>query len=268
MSAAYYNEIDPDAVATLHELMRCDLIAPGHIDSRSIKEVEPDDLDGFTQCHFFAGAGIWSVAARLAGWPDARPLWTASCPCQPFSVIGEGAEENDPRHLWPDVLRLLTARRPIVVLGEQVAGAAGYRWFDGVASDLDREYYESRAVDIPLQCVDAPCIRQRLFWLAHDMGSSECEGLERQLRHGDGRSGRPQPDRSIASTNDSHGEVISFWAGAEWITCHDGKARRTEPSIRLLVDGMAGRIGLWRLAGNSISPVLAAEVLEALKEAA
>lgn len=58
----------------------------------------------------------------------------------------------------------------------------------------------------------------------------------------------------------------SFWSDHEWIVCHDGKARRTKPGLRLLVDGMAGRIHLWRLAGNSINAVLAAEVLAALLE--
>ena len=58
----------------------------------------------------------------------------------------------------------------------------------------------------------------------------------------------------------------SFWADAEWLQCADGKARRAKPGIRLLVDGMAGRTDLWRLAGNSIVPQIAAEVLKALLE--
>jgi DNA (cytosine-5)-methyltransferase 1 len=58
----------------------------------------------------------------------------------------------------------------------------------------------------------------------------------------------------------------SFWSDAEWIRCHDGKARRTQPSLRLLVDGMAGRVDLWRIAGNSIVSQLAAEILKAYLE--
>jgi hypothetical protein len=44
------------------------LIAPGDVDSRSIADVQPDDLRGYTQCHFFAGIAGWSRALRLAGW--------------------------------------------------------------------------------------------------------------------------------------------------------------------------------------------------------
>jgi DNA (cytosine-5)-methyltransferase 1 len=67
-------------------------------------------LRGFTQCHFFAGIGVWSYALRLAGWPDDRPVWTGSCPCQPFSAAGKGAGFADERHLWPAWHHLIRER--------------------------------------------------------------------------------------------------------------------------------------------------------------
>lgn len=85
MPKAYYNEIDPFAAEWLCNLIRSGHIAPGEVDTRSIEDVRPKDLDGFTQCHFFAGIGVWSYALRNAGWSDSRPVWTGSCPCQPFS---------------------------------------------------------------------------------------------------------------------------------------------------------------------------------------
>ena len=62
--SAYYNEFDPFAAAWLRNLIAQGLIAPGDVDERSIKDVSPDDLRGYTQCHFFAGIGGWSYAAR------------------------------------------------------------------------------------------------------------------------------------------------------------------------------------------------------------
>ena len=29
------------------------------------------------------------AALRAAGWRDDRPVWTGSCPCQPFSAAGK-----------------------------------------------------------------------------------------------------------------------------------------------------------------------------------
>ena len=120
---AYYNEIDPQKAAWLRELIREKVIADGEVDERSIAEINPQKLAGFTQCHFFAGIGVWSYALRLAGWPDDRPCWTGSCPCGPFSSAGLQKGFLDERHLWPEWFRLVNACRPVIIFGEQVAAA-------------------------------------------------------------------------------------------------------------------------------------------------
>lgn len=130
--AAYYNEKDAFAAAWLRELIKAGLIAPGEVDERDIWDVVPADVAGFTQCHFFAGIGTWSYALRCAGWPDDRPAWTGSCPCQPFSAAGEGKGFTDERHLWPVLFHLIRAVRPPVIFGEQVSSKLGLAWFDHV----------------------------------------------------------------------------------------------------------------------------------------
>lgn len=313
---AYYNDINEDAAAVLHAQIEDGVIPHGVVDTRSIKDVHPNDLIGFTQCHFFAGGGLWPLAARMAGWPDDRPIWTGSCPCQPFSQAGRGAGTDDPRHLWPDLYRLMRARRPPVAMGEQVAGSLGYRWFDGVRIDLAKEDYSSRSVDIPALAVDAPHERNRQYWVAMDDTNVAWErqpqgtvsefggrsvyadagnlvdtaGVGRRERRTEPelRGGRPAPSVSnVLGLADrfGNGQQISspggdttiqrpgghahphrngsWWADAEWITCHDGKTRRTKPGLPLLVNGFPGRVGLWSIAGNAISPVLAAEVVAA-----
>ena len=161
---AYYNEFDTCAAAWLRELIAAGHIPPGDVDTRSIKDVSPDDLDGYDQCHFFAGIGGWPLALRMAGVPDDAPLWTGSCPCQPFSNAGKRKGTADERHLWPDWFELVRARHPVMVFGEQVAGKDGLAWLDIVSADLEGEGYAFGAVDLCAAGVGAPHIRQRLFF--------------------------------------------------------------------------------------------------------
>lgn len=170
MKPAYYNEIEPYAAEWLRNLIAAGHLPAGDVDTRSIVDVAADDLVGYGQCHFFAGIGGWALAARIAGWPDDRELWTGSCPCQPFSVAGKGAGTDDERHLWPHQFRLIRARRPAVWMGEQVAAAVGKDWLDGVLADLEGIGYTGRATVIPACAVDAPHRRDRLWLVAHAAG--------------------------------------------------------------------------------------------------
>ncbi|AUV04246.1 DNA cytosine methyltransferase [Enterobacteriaceae bacterium ENNIH1] len=163
---AYYNEIDPFAAQWLRNLIDAGHIAPGVVDTRSIEEVTANDLKGFTQCHFFAGIGVWSYALRRAGWPDDRPVWTGSCPCQPFSVCGSKAGKNDERHLFPAWFRLISECQPDVIFGEQVASKDGLDWLDDVQASLERASYAFAGFDLCAAGFGAPHIRQRLFWVA------------------------------------------------------------------------------------------------------
>ena len=173
---AFYNEIDPYAAAWLRNLIAAGHIAPGVVDERSIEDINPEELLGYTQCHFFAGVGVWSYALRCAGWPDDQPVWTGSCPCQPFSAAGKGAGADDLRHLWPAWHHLIAAVQPPVVFGEQVEAAIRHGWLDLVQADLEGIGYAFGAAGLPAAGVGAPHIRQRLWFVAE----SEGFGRERQ----------------------------------------------------------------------------------------
>jgi len=178
---AYYNEFDPYAAEWLRNLIREGLIAPGDVDERSIHDVQPADLRGYTQCHFFAGIGGWSLALRLAGWSDERPAWSGSCPCQPFSSAGRQGGTADERHLWPELRRLVQECRPPVVLGEQVASRAGRGWLTGVRTDLEALGYAVGAIDLCAASVGAPHIRQRLWWVAD--ADEQRSGIDAEALH-------------------------------------------------------------------------------------
>lgn len=312
----YYNEIDPFAAAWLRNLIKEKLIPDGDVDERSIADVQPVDLKDYTQCHFFAGIGGWSYALQLAGWPDDEPVWTGSCPCQPFSVAGRGAGTADARHLWPEFHRLIRECRPPVVFGEQVASRAGREWLSGVFADLEGVGYAGAGADLCAAGIGAPHIRQRLYWVGManadsperrpvsegrrhdddraDAGREEATGRHQFHRAGDmvnadselrdgrgniGARGRDEhPDRSrssdVADTNDAgregravHAErpdELAPWSrGVEWRRGADGKERRVKSGVRLLVDGVPGRVGRLRAYGNAIVPQVAAAFIRA-----
>jgi len=188
--SSYYNENDPRAAAWLRELIRKGHIANGYVDERDIRDVTPEELGGYHQHHFFAGIGGWSLALRLAGWPDDKPVWTGSCPCQPFSSAGKRAGFADDRHLWPAWHWLIQQCQPAIVFGEQVAGKAGESWFDLVSNDLEASGYACGAVTFPACSVGAPHLRQRLYWVGvadsqhprRDPRASACQEKEAPVR--------------------------------------------------------------------------------------
>ena len=244
----YYNEFDPNAAEWLRELIKEKHIPEGKIDERSIRDITASDLVGFCQCHFFAGVGGWPLALRLAGWPDNRPVWTGSCPCQPFSNAGKQRAQEDERHLWPIFGNLISERRPSTIFGEQVTSKLGREWLDGVCADLEGMGYAVAGADLCAASVGAPHIRQRLYW----MGDSHGSGFLKQ--------GRPV---AIPPTQFAAQLRGNAWNSYDALPCQDGKARRVESGSFPLVNGFPGRVGLLRGYGNAIVPPLAAEFIKA-----
>jgi len=300
----YYNEYDAKTAAWLRGLIAAGLIPAGDVDERSITDILPGDLAGYTQCHFFAGIGGWSLALQLAGWPADRRVWTGSCPCQPFSVAGKGKGSDDERHLWPVFFRLISECRPDVVFGEQVESAIGHGWLDGIRADLEGEGYACGDATLGAHSVGAPHQRQRLYWMAVAEGSRrQAAGMRPEIN-----SGREsQPGRASGGMADSTGDreqsmhggcdsgggilldgaesrghggdgrAVDFWTDSRWIDCRDGKRRRipTEPRLFPLADGIPYRLArrgsvrapLLRGAGNAIVPQVAAAFIAAGIEA-
>ncbi|AXV15103.1 methyltransferase [Neorhizobium sp. SOG26] len=255
--SAYYNEFDPYAAQWLRNLISKNLIAPGDVDERSIVDVHPDDLRGYTQCHFFAGIGGWSYALRLAGWSDDRAVWTGSCPCQPLSLAGKQKGHADERHLWPAFHDLIEERCPAEVFGEQVASPDGREWFAGVRADLEDLGYACGAADLCAAGIGAPHPRQRLYWVAY---------LDQAGRgHA---SPRPESAERHRYGTDGLGRWIGHWdRDGEQSRFADGSTRRTKSGVGIMVDGFPGRVDAVGAFGNAIVPQLAAEFISASVEA-
>ena len=275
----YMNEIDPYCAQWLQNLMDAGVLPAGHIDTRSIEDVTPNDLAGYTQCHFFAGLGGWIYALDLAGWPRDRPVWTGSCPCQPFSSAGKGAGFADERHLWPAWQHLIAQCRPPVVFGEQVASKDADPWIDLVHADMEGMGYAFGCIPFPATGIGAPHVRDRNYWVAHADGTRHIpSALARVHRHQESprsRDGEPERHGAIGGLADA--EVVrrkgkhlhtsgrlpplgaadsrsdnwasplhGFWRDADWLGCTDGKWRPVEARSLALVDGLSDSLGLVR----------------------
>lgn len=259
----YYNEFDPYAAQWLRNLISAGAIPSGHVDQRSITEVKPEDLAGFVQCHFFAGIAGWSLALKLAGIDPSTPLWTGSCPCQPFSAAGKRKGTDDERHLWPVFRDLIAQCRPPIVLGEQVASSDGRNWLAAVRSDMEALAYAVGAADLCAAGVGAPHIRQRLYFVG--LAESAC-----QLHNGRGDTGQGGRDEYPDSSADGRladperpSPPDSFWSATDWLFCRDGKWRPVEPGTFPLAHGIPNRVGRLRAYGNAIVPQVAATFIRA-----
>ena len=211
----YYNDNCPQVCAWIRQLMFDGLIPYGVVDSRSILDVQPADLEGFTQCHFFCGIAGWAYALKLAGWPATRPVWTGSPPCQPFSAAGKLEGKDDARHLAPHFINLVRACRPPVLFGEQVASAAVFgksakrvggepewSWLDDLSDRLEAAHYAVGASDIPAAGVGAPHIRQRTFFGAVRLADALSEQAHQEQQ-------RPAETKGGESANGTSGRNVA-----------------------------------------------------------
>lgn len=104
-------------------------------------------------------------------------------PCQPFSTAGNRKGENDDRHLWPEVKRILQEIRPTWFIGENVAGHITLG-LDKVLFDLESIDYSWQPFVIPASAVGAIHRRDRVFIVAHTNSSRfvEYEGQQKEIQ--------------------------------------------------------------------------------------
>lgn len=231
----YYNENDPFCAQWLRNLIGANLIPAGDVDERSIVDVQPEDIRRYVQCHFFCGLAGWPAALHLAGWPGDRPMWSGSCPCQPYSNAGKGKGAADERHLWPAWFRLIEACMPDQIVGEQVASAAvigrlqsekrsvdaktGIRsegqvsesWLDLISANLETAHYAFGSIVVPAAGGGAPHERHRLFWCAERLANANSERRQQiagsasrdETAHGSGHVKQTTGDREPDGSGDA-----------------------------------------------------------------
>ena len=218
MGKALYNENDPYAAQWLRNLISRKLIADGDVAECSIVDLTSTEVARYTQFHAFAGIGGWSYAARLAGWPDDRPVWTGSAPYQPFSLAGKQKGFDDKRHLWPEFRRLIRECRPPTIFGEQVAARLN-------GSDLCEVTWKpwatpwGQSLSKPRARVRTTCATDSGLWATIRASDGEKGGPNQKF----GAGGQPLPAQAA-------------WATPTTRDWKDGK-----PSPNVPINGLLGR---------------------------
>jgi DNA (cytosine-5)-methyltransferase 1 len=244
--------------------------------------------------------------AKAFDFPDTRPdLVCGGFPCQPFSQAGRQRAQDDPRHLWPEMLRVIRELRPTWVVGENVVGLIKLG-LDEVLTDLEGEGYATRTFNIPACATGAPHLRQRVWVVAHADSESEPDGNagQRQLGFGFGgqdvanpnRSGQceqrgSEPVQEEQSASECTGEDVADAqrkregrrgvSGPGQDKSEDGKGSSSqprghgeagsedhwisEPAVGRLVNGLPNRVSQLRALGNSIVPQIAQEIGQAIR---
>ena len=126
---------------------------------------------------------------------------TGGYPCQPFSLAGVRKGEDDDRHLWPEVKRLIQELKPTWVCCENVAGHISMG-LDSVLADLETEGYQSQVFVIPACAVGAHHRRDRVWILATN---SESFGGDR-ASNGSGEEDKGS-NGDKAQQSSEHGEI-------------------------------------------------------------
>ena len=149
---------------------------------------------------------------------DQIDIITGGYPCQPFSVAGRKKGEEDPRHVWPEMFRLIQELRPTWVIGENVGGHIKLG-LDSVLENLESEGYSARTFSISASSIGANHKRERVWIVAH---SNE---MQRQFLCGQKSEQRQE---TFEGTSERSGTPISM-ANSERL----GRTEGTEKSKEL-----------------------------------
>lgn len=217
-------------------------------------------------------------------------------PCQPYSVAGDQRAKDDPRHLWPEMFRLIKELRPTWVIGENVAGHIKLG-LDTVLENLESEGYSTRTFSISAASVGANHKRERIWIIANKNvedsrsrgGWIQSTGDQEGIRSGtfeeefwssntDTTSGSSEGTETMADTKSSyrdeheidreHGKTET----QEVFGNRDGISRgsswwEVEPDVGRVADGLPDTMDRLKSLGNSLVPqipyYIALSILEA-----
>jgi len=123
-------------------------------------------------------------------------------PCQPYSQAGKRRGSDDPRHLFPQMLRCIREIQPKWVVGENVHGII--TWNDGevfedIHTQMGAEGYEMQSFVLPASSVGAPHQRNRTFFIGRNIADTDgtSEGMHDRTSGGAEGKIRRREERNV-----------------------------------------------------------------------
>ena len=219
---------------------------------------------------------------------DTIDVITGGYPCQPFSVAGKQKGEQDPRHLWPEMLRLVKECRPSWVIGENVSGHIKLG-LDTVLDNLESEGYSARTFSISASSIGAWHKRERVWIIANSecngqFTSEESRGIGETISkesegsndsfNVEGASGLSTSEQDVSNSNSKrlqgHRKEYELRKSKEKGQTCRLRGWESEPELGRVVDGLPNRSHRIKALGNSLVPqipmLIGEAILKTIKE--
>lgn len=180
-------------------------------------------------------------------------LITGGYPCQPFSTAGKRRGADDPRHLWPEMFRVIRQARPTWIVCENVAGHVSMG-LDAVLSDMENAGYSGQPIIIPACAKDAPHERKRV-WIIFHADSVDASGIERPSRQ----------DFQIEKREITESQQAGFNRFVKLESRAITPRPATYTGALRELDGIPHRVDRLKALGNAIVPQVAYEIMRAIK---
>ena len=226
-----------------------------------------------------------------------RPfILTSGYPCQPFSVAGRRGGEEDPRHIYPYIQRIVEQVRPSWTVYENVYGHFSMG-LDEVLFQMESIGYATRTFVFPSSAIGARHKRDRVWIVGRDMADTEslrrrggngeqCGDQQRKILEEE--QGRSSVGSEVEGCRESHGNlsdtssirVQRLWSSWEQESdphgqsvisvCQSERSPTTiwkaEPCVDRVVDGLPKRVDRIKGLGNAIVPQNAMIIANAIEK--
>ena len=165
--------------------------------------------------------------------PD-HDILTCGYPCQPFSVAGLRKGEEDDRHIWPFLFKIIACKRPSWVVCENVYGHVALG-LDKVLADLESEGYATRTFIVPACSKNAHHRRDRLWIICKNVGDSTSGGRGKFRVSGEEIGNAESEEAQSIRTSSTRYETMAYskCLGWEQRSEEQGEFDREEPSDQL-----------------------------------